>query len=112
MRALRGGVFSLLAISAMMPSFHGVSLLGWRQACAQIGAHWFLAKGLTLLLAVGMFVGRVPEKLSPGSFDIWGHSHQLFHIGGVVGTAFDSLALATALNYLRSHDADGRQHFA
>lgn len=103
MRNLRGGVFFLLAISAMLPIFHRVGSLGWNEACAQIGAHWYLAEGLTLLIGVGLFVGRLPERLSPGLFDIWGHSHQLFHTCAVVGTAFHVVALVTGFNYRRAH---------
>lgn len=102
MRSLRGGVFALLAISAMMPIFHSIKLLGWDQACRRIGANWYLAEGAMLLLAVTAFVGRIPERFSPGSFDIWGHSHQLFHIGGAVGTAFHVLALIKSFKYIHS----------
>ena len=99
MRALRGGVFSLLALSAMLPIFYCIGSLGWHEACEQIGGQWFLAEGLTLVIGVCLFVGRLPERLCPGSFDVWGHSHQLFHICAVVGTAFHVLALITGFNY-------------
>ncbi|KAF4555530.1 hemolysin-III-like protein 4 [Elsinoe fawcettii] len=99
MRALRGGVFGLLAVAAMLPIFHSVGALGWTQACKQIGVQWYLAEGLSLLLGVGLFVSRVPERLSPGSFDVWGHSHQIFHTCAVVGTAFHVVALSEAYKY-------------
>ena len=99
MRTMRGGVFSALALSAMLPAFHSVALTGWDRACNEIGVHWYLAEALTLLLGVGLFVGRLPERLSPGSFDIWGHSHQLFHICAVIGTGFHVLGLKRAFEY-------------
>lgn len=102
MRALRGGVFSLLALSAMLPIFHGVAVHGWQDACYRFGAQWFLAEGLLLLLGVGTFVGRVPERLSPGTFDIWGHSHQIFHTCAVVGTACHLMALSAGFGYQHS----------
>ena len=102
MRALRGGVFSLLAISALLPIFHSVGTLGWHQACLQLGAQWYLAEALALILGVGAFVGRIPEWFSPGSFDIWGHSHQIFHTCAVVGTVFHLMALSTAYAYRHS----------
>ncbi|KAF3936342.1 hypothetical protein ABW19_dt0210095 [Dactylella cylindrospora] len=103
MRTLRGGTFSLLAISAMLPIFHAIGILGWPEACAQIGAHWYLAEGLSLLVGVGLFVGRLPERLNPGTFDIWGHSHQLFHSFAVAGTAFHVMALVTSFGYRRAN---------
>lgn len=103
MRTLRGGVFSLLAISAMLPVFQRIGSLGWKEACHQIGAQWYLAEALSLLLGVGLFVGRLPEKLSPGSFDIWGHSHQMFHISALTGTAFHLAALITGYKYRQAY---------
>jgi adiponectin receptor len=103
MRTLRGSVFSLLAVSAMLPIFHRVGLLGWDEACHQIGAQWYLAEALSLLLGVVLFVGRFPERLSPGSFVAWGHSHQLFHICAVAGTAFYVRAFVASYSYLQAH---------
>lgn len=99
MRTFRGSVFSLLVLSAMLPIFHCIFKIGWDQACVQIGAQWFLAEALALLIAVSAFVGRLPERLSPGSFDIWGHSHQIFHSLAVLGTAFHLRALLTAYKF-------------
>ena len=103
MRTLRGGVFSLLAITAILPAFHSVGLTGWTRACNEIGAHWYLAEGLSLLLGVGLFVGRLPERLSPGTFDIWGHSHQLFHSCALLGTAFHVVGLVAGFKHHQSH---------
>ena len=105
MRALRGGVFTLLGVSAILPISHSVKQLGWEQACNQIGADWYLAEGLSLLIGVGCFVVRLPERLSPGSFDILGHSHQLFHSFAVLGGACHLVALITGFNYQQMHPA-------
>ena len=99
MRTLRGGIFSLLAITAISPAFHSVGLTGWTRACDEIGAHWYLAEALSLLLGVGLFVGRFPERLSPGTFDIWGHSHQLFHSCALFGTVFHIAGLVAGFKY-------------
>lgn len=103
MRALRGGTFTFLGISAMLPIFHSVSQLGWDRACAEIGAGWYLAEGLSLLVGVGIFVSRVPERLSPGTFDIFGHSHQFFHTFAVLGGVFHVVALITGYTYRQMH---------
>lgn len=105
MRSLRGGVFSLLALSAMLPIFHGGFVHGWSGACERFGAQWFLVEGVALLLGVGTFVSRVPERLSPGTFDIWGHSHQIFHTCAVIGTGCHLMALVRGFQY--QHDVVG-----
>jgi len=35
--------------------------------------------GLGYILGVIVYVSRIPERLYPGKFDIWGHSHQIWH---------------------------------
>ncbi|XP_045564269.1 membrane progestin receptor gamma-B-like [Salmo salar] len=35
-----------------------------------------------------LFATHLPECLAPGSFDYIGHSHQLFHVFGIIGTHF------------------------
>lgn len=103
MRKLRGGTFVFLALVAMLPIFHSIGKLGWTQACKEIGAQWYLSEALVLCTGVSSFVSRFPERLSPGSFDIWGHSHQLHHICAVIGTAFHVVALVTSYNYRQAH---------
>ncbi|KAJ5644780.1 hypothetical protein N7507_010791 [Penicillium longicatenatum] len=104
MRALRGGVFSLLAISAMLPIFQSVVELGWTRAMNEIGAGWYLIEALFLLTGVTLFVCRFPERMSPGTFDIWGHSHQLWHVFAVLGSVSHVVALVASFNYRRVQD--------
>jgi adiponectin receptor len=103
MRTLRGGVLGALALTAMLPIFHGIGKLGWHRACVEIGAQWYLAEGLVLLFGVTMFVNKLPERLSPGSFDIWGHSHQIHYICAVVGQACHVAALVVGYRFRRIH---------
>ena len=71
MCVLRDGTFSILAISTMLPIFQAIGALGWNRACVEIGAQWYLAERLSLLVGVCLFVGRMPERFWPGKFDIW-----------------------------------------
>ncbi|KAM6980531.1 membrane progestin receptor gamma-B [Aplochiton taeniatus] len=40
-----------------------------------------------------LFATHLPERLAPGSFDYIGHSHQLFHVCGIIGTHFQMKAI-------------------
>lgn len=42
---------------------------------------------------------RIPEKWRPGAFDLWGQSHQIFHILIAVGLTIHFSAFAKAFNY-------------
>ena len=65
-RTLRGGVFALLGVSAMVPVFHRIGDLGWSQAVEQIGAQWYLGEALSLLTGVVIFVVSILSKRSNG----------------------------------------------
>ncbi|XP_028984567.1 membrane progestin receptor delta isoform X3 [Betta splendens] len=43
---------------------------------------------LFAFLTCFLFTAHLPERLAPGRFDYFGHSHQLFHVSAVVGTHF------------------------
>ncbi|KAM8877377.1 membrane progestin receptor gamma-B [Synchiropus picturatus] len=40
-----------------------------------------------------LFATHLPERLAPGSFDYIGHSHQLFHVCGILATHFQMTAI-------------------
>lgn len=40
-----------------------------------------------------LFATHFPERLAPGSFDYIGHSHQLFHVCGILATHFQMKAI-------------------
>ncbi|NXM78903.1 MPRGB protein, partial [Serilophus lunatus] len=40
-----------------------------------------------------IFTSRLPESLAPGRFDFVGHSHQVFHVCGILGTHFQLEAI-------------------
>ncbi|XP_077119331.1 membrane progestin receptor gamma isoform X1 [Ranitomeya variabilis] len=45
-----------------------------------------------------LFATHLPERLAPGRFDYVGHSHQLFHVFGIMGTYFQMEALIMDMN--------------
>ncbi|KAJ9491067.1 hypothetical protein VN97_g2171 [Penicillium thymicola] len=61
-RTLRGGVFFLFAISAMLPILQSVIELGWTRASNEIGLGWYLAEALSLLTGTTTECGRKQEK--------------------------------------------------
>lgn len=77
---LRLVLFVSLGAFGLMPCLHWVALhgaqseavlqLGWRMAVLFVG----------LACACAIYVGRLPECLAPGRFDVLGQSHQLWHV--------------------------------
>ncbi|XP_077328972.1 membrane progestin receptor gamma isoform X2 [Lithobates pipiens] len=49
-----------------------------------------------------LFATHLPERLAPGCFDYVGHSHQLFHVCGILGTYFQMEVLILDMNLRRT----------
>ena len=57
---------------------------------------------LGLLFSGWAYSSRWPQKLSPGRFDVWGHSHQVMHIGILLCHLFEFMFIYD--NYKRSFE--------
>lgn len=103
-RPIRTGIFIALGLSAVFPVLHGLKLHGIRNMESQIGLSWLVLQGVLYIIGAGLyavglvqrtlagedldeyqrltiaFKARVPERWSPGRFDVWGSSHQIFHV--------------------------------
>ena len=42
---------------------------------------------------------RLTESWKPGAFDIWGHSHQIFHVGMAIGLTVHVCAFVKAVDH-------------
>lgn len=52
----------------------------------------FLGMGVSYLGGLVIYTKRCPERHKPGSYDICGHSHQIWHITVILGIFFTYLA--------------------
>ena len=85
-RVARAITFTALALWGVAPAGHGLLLHGHEPA--MVTAFWhYAAMGGLYLAGVTCFAARVPERWAPGVFDVWCHSHQLFHVFIVAAAA-------------------------
>lgn len=56
-----------------------------------------------MALSALIFGLHFPEILSPGTFDLFGHSHQVFHVLNFLGSISMFQAVRSDMNYLNSH---------
>ncbi|KAM9723882.1 LOW QUALITY PROTEIN: membrane progestin receptor delta [Menidia menidia] len=87
-KALRTAAFVLPFIFDTAPLFYRM-LLCCGGGCGQseaLPSHCYHL--LFAFLTCFLFTSHLPERLAPGRFDYFGHSHQLFHVCAVVGTHF------------------------
>lgn len=59
-----------------------------------------LGSYLSFGTALVFYVTKWPERLAPGRFDVWGHSHQLWHVGIAGAHLWDALYMPVVLGAL------------
>ncbi|RFU27871.1 hypothetical protein B7463_g8479, partial [Scytalidium lignicola] len=79
-RPYRAGMFVAMGLSAVFPIIHSMQLYSIQDLEQRIGLSWVVFQGFLYILGAGFYAARWPERTSPGKFDIWGSSHQIFHI--------------------------------
>ena len=114
--------FAPIAHAALLFGFEKLGVMGVRYylfegACMIVGS-WVYEVSLFLffcsfrrLRLVGWMLipclpfkqRHFPERFWPGRFDVWGHSHTIFHVLVVLGTASHILGLLSAFDYNYRH---------
>lgn len=95
-------MFVLMGLSAVVPIFHGLRIYGFDQMQKTVSVNWVVLQGALYILGAGLYAARFPERVRPGKFDIWGSSHQLFHILVVLAAAVHLVGLVKAFDYEHS----------
>jgi adiponectin receptor len=98
-RPLRFAVFVLFGLYGVVPALHILLREGYTQACTAY-APWSLgAMGAVYIIGAVLYVLRIPERFSPGRFDIWASSHQLFHICVIMAALVHYDTLLSMIKY-------------
>ncbi|GAV06055.1 hypothetical protein RvY_16094 [Ramazzottius varieornatus] len=79
-RQARALMFTALAASGLIPTLHYTFESGWNKAVNEGSLYWMLGMGAVYALSAACYASRIPERWYPGRFDIWFHSHQIFHV--------------------------------
>ncbi|KAI8898332.1 hemolysin-III related-domain-containing protein [Globomyces pollinis-pini] len=84
-RTLRTCLFAGLPFSAIIPVCHHIYIVGTDLAIHTISLHSMGKSAVISLVGVFIFVRRIPERYFPNQFNIFGHSHQFWHICVILG---------------------------
>lgn len=98
-------MFVLMGLSAVFPVLHGIKLYGAEHLRKSVGLDWVVFQGILYIAGAGLYAARIPEKWAPGRFDIWGSSHQIFHVLVVLAAASHLVGLVKAFDYAHSQRA-------
>ena len=106
-KAFHSATFALLGLSAFIPVIHGIFLNGWVSHNRRMSITHFI--GLALLNEVGalFYSARIPEKLYPRKFDIFGCSHQIMHMLVMCGALSEAAGLTKAFIFWQTENKDG-----
>ncbi|KAK8107655.1 mPR-like GPCR protein [Apiospora kogelbergensis] len=99
-RTLRLLTFVCTGLAGIAPFVHGGIKFGFPQMALQSGLPYYMTEGVMFLTSAAIYgETRFPEKFWPGRFDIFGSSHQIFHVVVVMATVFHLAGVMTALDY-------------
>ncbi|XP_066251804.1 adiponectin receptor protein isoform X1 [Euwallacea similis] len=79
-RPFRAAVFMTFGLSGIVPAIHFGVVEGWFTHVSQKSLGWLILMGVLYIVGAMLYALRVPERWFPGKFDIWFHSHQIFHV--------------------------------
>ncbi|CAK7239434.1 MAG: hypothetical protein STHCBS139747_000864 [Sporothrix thermara] len=114
-RPYRALLFVALGTSGVVPIVHSLLFLEdgaslgarYRLLNERMGLNWVLLQGLLYVSGAFLYAARWPERWAPGRFDIWGSSHQIFHVFVLLAAASHLRGVIEA--YLYHHNIMGGQ---
>ncbi|KAI1112511.1 mPR-like GPCR protein [Nemania sp. NC0429] len=98
-RMFRLAVFVVTGLSGLAPLIHGIHMFGFAQMARQSGLPYYLAEGGLFLIGAVTYACRFPESIKPGMFDMFGSSHQIFHVLVVIATVVHLIGVLNAFDY-------------
>lgn len=101
-RSFRAAMFVAMGLSAVFPVIHGLRTFGVDYLNKSISLPWLVTHGVLYIVGASIYAVRIPERWAPGKFDIWGNSHQIFHVLVLIAAATHLVGLIRAFDYRHS----------
>ncbi|KAF2432338.1 HlyIII-domain-containing protein [Tothia fuscella] len=98
-RPFRAAMFVAMGLSAVIPVIHGAFIYSLSHLSDTMALPYVVAQGILYIIGAGLYAARFPERMAPGSFDIWGSSHQIFHVLVLMAAATHLYGLVGAFDY-------------
>lgn len=111
-RPFRSMMFLVFGLSGIFPIVVSIQVYGYTEAIARTHAWWLLAEGGLYLGGAAIYALRLPERWGchshrQGTFDYFGHSHQIFHVMVVIAAYCHWRSLLGAYSYLHENLVTG-----
>ena len=87
-RWIRTTTFILYGCSFLAPIIHRISINEINDNTFYVELNYFILSGSMYITGILFYISRYPEKRFPGKCDLFGSSHQIFHIFVLLGGFF------------------------
>ncbi|KAA8576502.1 hypothetical protein EYC84_006613 [Monilinia fructicola] len=104
LRPVRAATFGSLAVFTMVPVIHGAIVYGWQTQNQRMGITWVLITLILNVLGATAYAIKFPERWFNRTFDIFGASHQLFHIMVVLAALVYTKGILQAFDFVHAFD--------
>ncbi|KAJ3162372.1 hypothetical protein HDU86_004852 [Geranomyces michiganensis] len=103
-RLLRTGLFVSMGATGAVPLIHALTKYGYHTTRNALSSSALISSGVVYFLGAVIYACRVPERWWPGKFDMWGHSHQIFHVLVVAGALIHCRGVITQQRWWHTHN--------
>lgn len=83
-RPVRALMFVLYGLSGVLPVVSGCLEFGYEETKNRLCLNWLYAEAFLYIFGAFLYAVRFPERVTPGGYDYFGHSHQIFHVFVVI----------------------------
>ncbi|OLY77682.1 Adiponectin receptor protein [Smittium mucronatum] len=97
--SVRASTFLCMAMSGIIPLIHSTISFGLNHTIKSLQLQYLGPMALFYFIGVLIYGSRIPERWFPGKFDIFFHSHQIFHFFVVFAAAFHYFGVINALHW-------------
>ncbi|KAI1757954.1 putative hemolysin-III channel protein Izh2 [Xylaria castorea] len=101
-RHWRACLYAGFGLSSIIFIIHGLLIYGWELQKLRMSLVWMSWMATSNLVGAGIYAARIPERWAPYRFDIYGASHQIFHVAVLIAAWIHFCGLVEAFHGLRS----------
>ncbi|KAI0201727.1 hemolysin-III related-domain-containing protein [Astrocystis sublimbata] len=101
-RNWRACLYAGFGLSSVVFIAHGVLVYGWELQRSRMSLVWMSWMAASNLVGACIYAARIPERWAPYRFDLFGASHQIFHVAVLIAAWIHYCGLVEAFHGLRS----------
>lgn len=105
LRPYRTIMYAGLGLSSIIFVIHGVVKHGWKTQNYRMSLDWMILMASLNFIGAFTYAARIPERWYPRTFDIYGGSHQIFHVMVILAGLAHMEGLLRAFDHVHAQTA-------